>query len=109
MGCVVGGMGIVRGLSRVFVGTGRGCFGWHRCRAGSAVGLCWLWLVYALGCLLAAREGLLDGGGVGLWDRRCRSASVCLLGLMSLVVKCWRAVLGVDSEILCFSSGGEPK
>jgi hypothetical protein len=26
-----------------------------------------------------------------------------------LVVKCWRAVLGVDSEILCFSSGGEPK
>jgi hypothetical protein len=23
----------------------RGCFGWHRCRAGSAVGLCWWWLV----------------------------------------------------------------
>jgi hypothetical protein len=32
-----------------------------------------------------------------------------LLGLMSLVVKCWRSVLGVDSEILCFSSGGEPE
>jgi hypothetical protein len=43
----------------------RGCFGWHRCRAGSAVGQCWWWLVWALGCLLAAREGLLDGGGVG--------------------------------------------
>ena len=87
----------------------RGCFGWHRCRGGSAVGMCWLWLVYALGCLLAAREGLLDGRGVGLWDRRRRSASVLLLGLMSLVVKCWRSVLGVDSEILCFSSGGEPE
>jgi len=48
---------------------------------------------------LAAREGLLDGGGVGLWDRRRRSARVLLLGLMSLVVKCWRAVLGVDSEM----------
>jgi len=25
------------------------------------------------------------------------------------MVKCWRGVLGVDSEILSFSSGGEPK
>jgi hypothetical protein len=108
------GMGGVVWVSRMWIEQGfrwlkRGCFGWHRCRAGSAVGLCWLWLVYALGCLLAAREGLLDGGGVGLWDRRRRSARVLLLGLMSLVVKCWRAVLSVDSEILCFSSGGEPK
>ena len=31
------------------------------------------------------------------------------VGVDVLVVKCWRAVLGVDSEILCFSSGGEPK
>jgi hypothetical protein len=64
--------------------------------------------VYALGRLLAAREGQLGGREVGLWDRRRRSASV-LLGLMSLVVKCWRAVVRVDSEILWFCSGGEPK
>jgi hypothetical protein len=25
------------------------------------------------------------------------------------MVKCWRGVLSVDSEILSFSSGGEPK
>jgi hypothetical protein len=87
----------------------RGCFGWHRCRVGSAVGMDWVWLVYALGCLLAAREGQLVGSEVGLWDRHRRSASVLLLGLVSLMVKCWRGVLGVDSEILSFSSGGEPK
>ena len=69
----------------------------------------WVWLVYALGCLLVVRAGLSDAYEVGLWDRRRRSASVLLLGLMSLVVKCWRGVLGVDSEILCFSSGGEPE
>jgi len=34
---------------------------------------------------------------------------VLLLGLMSLMVKCWRGVLSVDSEILSFSSGGEPE
>jgi hypothetical protein len=87
----------------------RGCFGWHRCRVGSAAGIDWLWLVYALGCLLAAREGQLAGREVGLWDRRRRSASVLLLGVMSLVVKCWRTVISVDSEILSFSSGGEPE
>jgi hypothetical protein len=87
----------------------RGCFGWHRCRVGSAVGMDWVWLVYALGCLLAAREGQLVGSEVGLWDRHRRSARVLLLGLVSLMVKCWRGVLGVDSEILSFSSGGEPK
>jgi hypothetical protein len=32
-----------------------------------------------------------------------------LLGLMSLMVKCWRSVLSVESEILCFCSGGEPE
>ena len=69
----------------------------------------WVWLVYALGCLLAAREGELVGSEVGLWDRCRRSASVLLLGLMSLMVKCWRGVLNVDSEILSFSSGGEPE
>jgi len=68
----------------------------------------WVWLVYALGCLLVVREGQLVGSEVGLWDRRRRSARV-LLGLVSLMVKCWRGVLGVDSEILSFSSGGEPK
>ena len=35
----------------------RGCFGWRWCRMGSAVGMDWVWLVYALGC------------EVGLWDR----------------------------------------
>ena len=73
------------------------------------MGMDWVWLVYALGCLLAAREGELVGSEVGLWDRHRRSASVLLLGLVSLMVKCWRGVLGVDSEILSFSSGGEPK
>ena len=68
----------------------------------------WVWLVYALGCLLVVREGQLVGSEVGLWDRRRRSARV-LLGLVSLMVKCWRGVLCVDSEILSFSSGGEPK
>ena len=69
----------------------------------------WVWLVYALGCLLVVREGQLAGCEVGLWDRCRRSASVLLLGLMSLVVKCWCSVLSVDSEILCFCSGGEPE
>jgi hypothetical protein len=69
----------------------------------------WVWLVYALGCLLAAREGSLVGSEVGLWDRHRRSARVLLLGLMSLMVKCWRSVLSVESEILCFCSGGEPE
>ena len=78
--------------------------GWHRCRAGSAAGMDWVWLVYALGCLLTARAGLSDAYGAGLWDRRRRSTGVLLL-----VVKCWRAVLGVDSEILSFSSGGKPE
>jgi len=87
----------------------RGCFGWHRCRAGSTEGMCWLWWVYALGCLLVVRAGQLAGSGVGLGDRRRRSASVLLLGLMALVVKCWRSVLSVESEILCFCSGGEPE
>jgi hypothetical protein len=68
----------------------------------------WVWWVYALGCLLVVREGQLAESGVGLGDRRRRSASV-LLGLMSLMVKCWRSVMGVDSEILSFSSGGEPE
>jgi hypothetical protein len=87
----------------------RGCFGWHRCRVGSDVGMNWVWLVYALGCLLAARAGSWVGSEVGLWDRHRRSASVLLLGLMSLMVKCWRGVLSVESEILCFCSGGEPE
>jgi len=90
------------------VGKGRGCFGWHRCRVGSAVGMDWVGLVYALGCLLVARAGQLVGSAVGLWDRHRRSASVLLLGLVSLMVKCWRGVLSVDSEILCFCSGGKP-
>jgi hypothetical protein len=87
----------------------RGCFGWHRCRVGSAAGMDWVWLVYALGCLLVVRAGLSEACGVILWDRHRRSASVLLLGLMSLLVKCWRAVVRVDSEILSFSSGGEPE
>ncbi len=102
-------MGFVRGWSRDFVGKGRGCFGWRWCRVGSAVGMDWVWLVYALGCLLAARAGELVGSEVGLWDRCRRSARVLLLGLMSLMVKCWRGVLSVDREILSFSSGGEPE
>jgi hypothetical protein len=69
----------------------------------------WVWLVYALGCLLAARAGQLVGSEVGLWDRHRRRVRVLLLGLMSLMVKCWRGVLGVDREILSFSSGGEPE
>ena len=73
------------------------------------MGICWMWLVYALGCLLVVREGLLAESGVGLWDRGRRSASVLLLGWMGLMVKCWRGVLRVDSEILSFSSGGEPE
>ena len=109
MRCVGRGMGIGCGLSRDFVGTGRGCFGWHRCRVGSAAGMAWVWLVYALGCLLVVRAGLSEACGVILWDRHRRSASVLLLGLMSLLVKCWRAVVRVDSEILSFSSGGEPE
>ena len=69
----------------------------------------WVWLVYALGCVLVVRAGQLVGSAVGLWDRHRRSARVLLLGLMSLMVKCWRSVLGVDREILSFSSGGEPE
>jgi len=60
----------------------------------------WVWLVYALGCLLVVGAGQLVGCEVGLWDRRRRSARVLLLGLMALVVKCWRSVMGVDSEDL---------
>ena len=103
------GLGLGCGWSRGFVGKGRGCFGWRWCRVGSAAGMCWLWLVYALGCLLAARAGLSDACEVVLWDRRRRRARVLLLGLMSLMVKCWRGVLSVDREILSFSSGGEPE
>ena len=69
----------------------------------------WVWLVYGLGCLLVACEGSLVGSEVVLWFRHRWSASVLLLGLMSLMMKCWRWVLSVDREILCFCSGGEPE
>ena len=68
---------------------------------------CESWCVFE--AVLVVRAGQLVGSAVGLWDRHRRSASVLLLGLMSLMVKCWRGVLSVDREILSFSSGGEPE
>jgi hypothetical protein len=63
-----------------------------------------------VGVFVGSACGFVGGGSeVGLWDRHRRSASVLLLGLMSLMVKCWRSVLSVESEIRCFCSGGEPK
>ncbi|CUU08097.1 Transposase DDE domain-containing protein [Armatimonadetes bacterium GBS] len=60
----------------------RGGFGWHKCRLGSAVGVSWYWLGYAVGCLEVAQAGA-SCSGQGLWDRRRCSASVFLQGQMA--------------------------
>ena len=111
--------GVWRVRWRCCVLHGQGCGSWSGYRVwieqgvrGQRARVFWVALLscgfcggYASGCLLAAREGLLAWGGVGLWDKRRRGVGV----LLRLIAKCWQLVLGVDGENLRFSSRGEPE